>query len=104
MENVKIGIIGLGYVGLPLAVAFAKTYNTTGFDIDSERVSDLIEGNDMTRETSTEEIFSVLQQKGGRLTLSSDINDIKSCNFFIITVPTPVTKLKTPDRFNALDA
>ncbi len=97
MENVKIGIIGLGYVGLPLAVAFAKTYNTTGFDIDSERVSDLIEGNDMTRETSTEEIFSVLQQKGGRLTLSSDINDIKSCNFFIITVPTPVTKLKTPD-------
>lgn len=97
MENIKIGIIGLGYVGLPLAVAFAGKYDTIGIDIDSERVSELIKGNDITRETSEEEIFSVLQQKGGQLTLSSDINVIKSCNFFIITVPTPVTKFKTPD-------
>jgi UDP-N-acetyl-D-galactosamine dehydrogenase len=97
MENIKIGIIGLGYVGLPLAVVFAKKYNTIGFDIDSERVSELIEGNDITREISKEEIFSVLHQKGGQLILSSDIDVIKSCNFFIITVPTPVTKFKTPD-------
>ncbi|MDR0368594.1 MAG: nucleotide sugar dehydrogenase [Bacteroidales bacterium] len=97
MDNIKIGIIGLGYVGLPLAVAFAAKRDTTGFDTDVQRVSELNRGIDVTKETDSQEICSVLQQNGGRLVLSHDIGAVSSCNFFIITVPTPITKFKTPD-------
>ncbi len=90
--NTKIGIIGLGYVGLPLAVEFSKKYKTIGFDINTFRIDELSSGKDSTLEVTELELKS---QK--ELTFSDSINDIKDCNVFIITVPTPVDKHKKPD-------
>jgi nucleotide sugar dehydrogenase len=87
-----IGIIGLGYVGFPLAVEFSKILPVTGFDINKSRVLDLKNGIDKTLEVSKKE-FS----KARHLTLTSDINDLKSCKYFIITVPTPVNMNNRPD-------
>jgi UDP-N-acetyl-D-glucosamine/UDP-N-acetyl-D-galactosamine dehydrogenase len=88
----KIGIIGLGYVGLPLAVEFGKVLNVVGFDINQERINELKEGFDRTREVEAEELKS---SKG--LKYSYNTNDLKDANFFIITVPTPVDEFRKPD-------
>jgi UDP-N-acetyl-D-galactosamine dehydrogenase len=93
-EN-KVAVIGLGYVGLPLAVEFGKNYQTIGFDINKERVTELINGNDVTCEVSTRDLKEVLQN--GNLSISSNINDLTTCNIFIVTVPTPIDQFKAPD-------
>ncbi|MBN2694664.1 nucleotide sugar dehydrogenase [bacterium] len=93
-ENIHIGIVGLGYVGLPLAVEFAKKYKVTGFDINSKRVNELNSCIDFTLETTTEELKEVI---GDGLTCSSNLSDISSCNIYIVTVPTPVDQYKKPD-------
>ncbi len=90
--NYKIAIIGLGYVGLPLAVAFGEKYYVIGFDIHSNRVAQLKNGEDNTLQCTPKEIANA-----SRLNFTDDLNQIKECNIFIITVPTPVTKDKQPD-------
>ncbi len=91
-ENTKIAIIGLGYVGLPLAVEFGKKYNTVGFDINQTRISELREGIDSTLECTSEELQEAL-----KLTYSGSTEDLKACNVFIVTVPTPIDEHKQPD-------
>lgn len=88
----KIGIIGLGYVGLPLAVEFGKIMDVIGFDINKERIEELKSGFDRTLEVDKPELLSA-----SKLSYSSNPNDLKSVNHFIITVPTPVDEFKTPD-------
>lgn len=91
----KIAIIGLGYVGLPLARLFAAKYAVVGFDINKERVQKLNEGIDDTKELEKEELLSVLKSENTEengLFCTSEINDIKNCTTFVITVPTPVDK------------
>ncbi|MCD9019614.1 nucleotide sugar dehydrogenase [Parachryseolinea silvisoli] len=88
----KIGIIGLGYVGLPLAVEFGKKLQVVGFDINQDRIAELRKGHDRTLEVESEELKS---SKG--LSFSSETNDLKDVNYFVITVPTPVDEFKTPD-------
>ena len=92
MENKKIAIIGLGYVGLPLAVEFGRKFDVVGFDINKKRISELTLGDDFTLETTKEQILS---SKG--LVFSSEIETLSTCNFYIITVPTPVDKNNKPD-------
>lgn len=92
MSSAKIGIIGLGYVGLPLAVEFGKLYDTVGFDIDEKRVEDLQHGVDRTLETSAEDI-----KAAKRLFVTTDLEDLRPCNFFVVTVPTPIDEYKRPD-------
>ena len=92
MENKKIAIIGLGYVGLPLAVEFGYKFDVVGFDINKKRISELSIGDDFTLETTKEQILS---SKG--LVFSSEIETLSTCNFYIITVPTPVDKNNKPD-------
>lgn len=92
LENTKIAIIGLGYVGLPLAVEFGKKQAVVGFDINEKRISELNEGNDFTLEVSPEEL-----RKAAELQCTSNVNDIKSCNVYIVTVPTPIDDANAPD-------
>lgn len=92
LNNVKIGIIGLGYVGLPLAVEFGKKYPVTGFDINKARVAELSAGKDHTLECSHEELAG-----SKNLTFSCELKDLKKCNFYIVTVPTPIDDHKNPD-------
>mgnify|MGYP000129684277 CR=1 FL=1 len=99
MKQKKIAIIGLGYVGLPLARLFATKYPVVGFDINKERVSELMSGKDSTLEVSDEVLKSVLVSKSSTengLFCSTSLEDIKDCNYFIITVPTPVDKNNRP--------
>ena len=91
MKN-KIAIIGLGYVGLPLAVEFGKKYPTTGFDINGPRIAALISGHDSTLEVDEAELKQATQ-----LNYITDIEQLKSCNIFIVTVPTPIDSHKRPD-------
>ena len=98
--EIKIAIIGLGYVGLPLARLFATKYSVVGFDINSNRISELNSGLDKTLEIAEELLKSVLKLDNSGtngLFCSSSINDIKDCNYYIITVPTPVNKDNSPD-------
>lgn len=88
----KIALIGLGYVGLPLAVEFGKTLEVVGFDINPERIKDLSAGNDRTRELSTDEL-----KQAAKLSFSADPASLRSCNIFIVTVPTPVDEHNAPD-------
>lgn len=88
----KIGIIGLGYVGLPLAVEFGKLRETVGFDINQNRIKELRAGNDATKEVDSRELKNAVH-----LIFSDHINDIKDCDVFIVTVPTPIDKYKKPD-------
>lgn len=88
----KIGIIGLGYVGLPLAVEFGKVMDVVGFDINQERINELKKGFDRTKEVESDELKS-----SKKLTYSSDLQDLRSANYFIVTVPTPVDEYKKPD-------
>lgn len=88
----KIGIIGLGYVGLPLAVEFGKVMEVLGFDINKERIEELRSGFDRTREVEKDEL-----KASGQLTFSWNKEDLKHVNYFIVTVPTPVDDSKKPD-------
>ena len=91
-KDIKIAVIGLGYVGLPLSVEFGKKYPTLGYDTNNSRIDELRAGNDSTQEIIGEEI---LQSK--ELSFTSETEDLKSCNIFIITVPTPIDSNKKPD-------
>ena len=92
LDKVKIAVIGQGYVGLPLAIEFGKKYSTIGFDINQARIDELTKGVDHTNEASPEQLRSAKQ-----LTFSTNISDIKECNIYIVTVPTPIDEFKTPD-------
>ena len=94
MKNPKIAIIGLGYVGLPLAAAFASKYEVVGFDINTKRIVELNSGLDATNELTTEQLNKVV---GTSLKLTTTLADISNCTTFIVTVPTPVTSSKSPD-------
>jgi UDP-N-acetyl-D-galactosamine dehydrogenase len=98
-SNNNIAIIGLGYVGLPLAVAFGSKYNTIGFDINTNRVSELANGIDKTLESDADKIKGATQLK-----FSSNIDDLKLCDLFIVTVPTPINQFKAPDLAPLLKA
>ncbi|MGY5850488.1 nucleotide sugar dehydrogenase [Salegentibacter sp. F14] len=102
MNNIKIAVIGLGYVGLPLARLFATKYPVLGFDINQARVKELMTGHDSTLEVEDDVLQSALVQKeglqnGNGLYCSADLEDIADCNYYIITVPTPVDKNNRPD-------
>ena len=99
MIKKKIAIIGIGYVGLPLAVEFGKKRETIGFDINKDRINDLKEGVDKTLEISTEEL-----KEAKKLNYTSDVSKIKDCEIFIITVPTPVNNDKKPDLTSLIKA
>ena len=93
MENkTRICVIGQGYVGLPLAVEFGKHYPTIGFDIKQERINELKSGVDSTLECSSEELA-----ESTHLTFSCELSEIEQANVYIVTVPTPIDKYKTPD-------
>jgi UDP-N-acetyl-D-glucosamine/UDP-N-acetyl-D-galactosamine dehydrogenase len=103
LQESKIAIIGLGYVGLPLAVAFAEKFKTVGYDIDAKRVDELQKGHDRTLEVEDSELQSVLvktpielEEKGFGLLVTDAIMPISSCNIFIVTVPTPTDKHNRP--------
>lgn len=102
MENVKIAIIGLGYVGLPLCVEFARQYPTIGFDISLRRINELTQGHDRTLEVEEDDLKAVCAQKGLRFSMQPD--DIADCNIYIVTVPTPVDRHHRPDLSSLLGA
>ena len=91
-KNTKRAIIGLGYVGLPLAVEFGKVFETIGFDINKSRIEELLGGKDSTLEVTSHEF-----QEATKLSYTIDAKDIQNCNIFIVTVPTPIDKHKKPD-------
>ncbi len=100
LSNTKIAVIGLGYVGLPLALEFAKQYPVIGYDINESRVGELMGGKDHTLEVEEDELSSVLTQRlptDKGLYCSCDGADIADANFYIITVPTPIDEFKRPD-------
>lgn len=92
LDQLKIAIIGLGYVGLPLAVEFGKHVSTVGFDIDLHRIEELKQGHDHTLELSTDEML-----QAGHLQYSAAIADLAQSNFYVVTVPTPIDSFKQPD-------
>lgn len=92
LSELKIAIIGLGYVGLPLAVEFGKKVPVVGFDIHQKRIDELTCGQDHTLEVSPEEL-----KQSTHLSYTTSLDDLKSCNFFIVTVPTPIDQYKQPD-------
>lgn len=92
LKDVRIGLIGLGYVGLPLAVEFGKQFPTVGFDINKKRISALQEGHDATLEVEDE-----LLARAEHLSFTSQLDAIRGCNVYIVTVPTPIDSFKTPD-------
>ena len=91
-ENITIGIIGLGYVGLPLAVAFGRKYPTIGYDINLFRIDELKQGKDSSLETTSAELAAAKQ-----LDFTSVPADLASCNVYIVTVPTPIDVYKRPN-------
>ncbi|MBT8090408.1 MAG: Vi polysaccharide biosynthesis UDP-N-acetylglucosamine C-6 dehydrogenase TviB [Gammaproteobacteria bacterium] len=91
IENLRIGIVGLGYVGLPLAVEFGKQYRTVGFDINADRVAELEAGEDSTLECSGDELAAAKH-----LGYSSNPSDLADCNFYVVTVPTPIGDSNRP--------
>ncbi|MDN7131520.1 Vi polysaccharide biosynthesis UDP-N-acetylglucosamine C-6 dehydrogenase TviB [Halomonas sp. MC140] len=92
MENIRLGVIGLGYVGLPLAVEFGKVLPTVGFDINARRIAELRDGVDHTLEVEPD-----LLAKSTQLSFESDIEALRSCNVYIVTVPTPIDASRRPD-------
>ena len=92
LKNIQIGVIGLGYVGLPLAVEFGKIIPTIGYDINTQRLEELKQASDRTLEVSSDEL-----QQAKNLSFSSEISDLMSSNVFIVTVPTPIDDHKVPD-------
>ena len=85
ITNIRLGIIGLGYVGLPLAVEFGRQHPTVGFDVKKSRIQELMRGNDSTLEVPSEELA-----EAGNLTFTSEVDDLAECNFYVVTVPTPI--------------
>ena len=92
IDNLKIAVIGLGYVGLPLAVEFGKSRSVVGFDINKARITQLQKGHDTTLEVSSEELL-----EARHLTFSDDLENLSDCNTYIVTVPTPIDAHKRPD-------
>lgn len=92
LEDIKLAIIGLGYVGLPLAVEFGKHRTVVGFDINQPRIQALKEGHDSTLEVSDEEL-----KQAGYLSYSCELNELAVCNTFVVTVPTPIDEYNQPD-------
>lgn len=92
LENIKLAIVGLGYVGLPLAVEFGKHRSVVGFDINKSRIESLRGGHDSTLEVSDHELLSAKS-----LSFSSDLNELERCNVFVVTVPTPIDEYNQPD-------
>lgn len=88
----KIAVIGLGYVGLPLAVEFGKLYDTVGFDINQPRISELVSGTDSTLEVNEDELKSAT-----KLTYTAELAGVADCNVYVVTVPTPIDEFKRPD-------
>ncbi len=99
LDKIKIGVVGLGYVGLPLAVEFGKLYPVVGFDINRERIAELLTGIDVTLETTNNELNSAVKLK-----FTSNLEEIFDCNVFIVTVPTPIDQFKAPDLRPLLSA
>ena len=99
VNEAKIAVIGLGYVGLPLAVEFGKRNPTLGFDINNKRIEELVSGRDLTLEVSTEELAATKF-----LRFSDSVNDLENCNIYIVTVPTPIDVHKRPDLTPLLKA
>jgi UDP-N-acetyl-D-galactosamine dehydrogenase len=99
-HNKKIAIIGLGYVGLPLAIAFSKKFKVVGFDIDSSRIDELKKGHDNTLEVSA----NLLSATKDNINYSSNINDTKDCNVYIVAVPTPIDKANNPNLLPIIEA
>ena len=91
IDKLRIGVVGLGYVGLPLAAEFGRAHPTVGFDVKPERVAELEGGHDSTLETSDEELAAA-----GQLTFTTDPGDLADCNFYIVTVPTPIGDSNRP--------
>ena len=102
MKNIKIGIIGLGYVGLPLAVEFGRKFSTVGYDINEERLKNLNNGFDSTNEVSNEKLLKSL--RNGYLSLENNINNLRECNVYIITVPTPIDENNNPNLIPLITA
>ena len=104
----KIGIIGLGYVGLPLAIEFGKQYRVLGFDTNQDRIDELSSGIDSTKEADLDVLMAVMNSLIDDvpmgLSFSSNIEELKSCNVFIVTVPTPIDQFKAPDLTPLLKA
>ena len=92
LDQARIGLVGLGYVGLPLAVEFGKQYDTVGFDVHEARIAALREGHDATREVSPDELAAAT-----RLQLTTRAADLARCNVYIVTVPTPIDAARRPD-------
>jgi UDP-N-acetyl-D-galactosamine dehydrogenase len=92
LQTVRVGVVGLGYVGLPLAVAFGRRYDTVGFDINARRVTELREGRDSTLEVEPADLA-----EARRLRCSNDLDMLQRCNVYIVTVPTPIDAAKRPD-------
>jgi UDP-N-acetyl-D-glucosamine/UDP-N-acetyl-D-galactosamine dehydrogenase len=99
LKNTKIAIIGLGYVGLPLAVEFSKKFKVIGFDVNLNRINELKNGHDRTQEIESKALVNAIN-----LTYSSTIEEITDCNVYIVTVPTPIDKYKKPDISPLLSA
>lgn len=92
LNDIRLAIIGIGYVGLPLAVEFGRKRSVVGFDISQRRVDELMSGNDLTLETTSEELKAATH-----LSYTTNIDDLCSCNCYIVTVPTPIDENKRPD-------
>ncbi len=99
IDKTTLGIVGLGYVGLPLAVEFGKKFQTIGFDINSDRIAELSKFKDSTLECTTEEL-----QSAKFLEYSHDVEELRKCNVIIVTVPTPIDKHKQPDLSPLINA
>lgn len=95
MKEIKICVIGLGYVGLPLARLFSTKYKTVGFDMNPARVAALMAGHDATLEVSDELLQSAIRDNG--FVCTSDLEEIRGCNFYVVAVPTPVDENNNPD-------
>ena len=105
--NKNIAVIGLGYVGLPLATEFGKKYKVIGFDTNENRINELLNGIDFTNEVNLNDLESVLRSFSNNdfgLSLTSELDDLNKCNIYIITVPTPINKYKAPDLTQLLNA
>ncbi|MEA3243019.1 MAG: Vi polysaccharide biosynthesis UDP-N-acetylglucosamine C-6 dehydrogenase TviB, partial [Pseudomonadota bacterium] len=92
VEGARVGVVGLGYVGLPLAVEFGKVMPTVGFDINAGRINELRSGKDSTLEVDAVGLAEAVQ-----LSYSHELDDLKACNVFIVTVPTPIDRYTRPD-------
>lgn len=97
--DIRIAVVGLGYVGLPLAVAFSKRFEVAGFDVNAARIAQLRMGTDLTREVTDQELGQSAQ-----LSYTDQLEDLRTCNFFIISVPTPIDEHKQPDMQALIEA